>query len=128
MNLYGTDMDEEVNPLEAGLAWTVDFKDTRDFIGRLALERQKQQGVHWQTVGLVMLEKGVLRGHQTVLTDRGNGMVTSGTFSPTLGHAIALARIPKGAGGEIFVDIRGKKMPVRVVKIPFVRHGRKMFE
>jgi aminomethyltransferase len=123
MALYGQDMDESVSPLEAGLAWTVAFDEGRDFTGRAALERQKAGGVPRQTIGLVLDEKGVLRHGQPVHTASGVGEVLSGTFSPTLGRAIALARVPAGDLGAVTVDIRGKQLPVRVVKYPFVRDG-----
>lgn len=123
MNLYGQDMDETVTPYEAGLAWTVALDEGRDFIGRTVLEKQKADGTPRQMVGLVMDEKGVLRHGQKVLTAQGEGEVLSGTFSPTLGKAIAFARIPAGSPGEVRVDIRGKEVPVRVVKFPFVREG-----
>jgi aminomethyltransferase len=74
-------------------------------------------------IGLVMDDKGVLRHGQTVLTAAGEGEILSGTFSPTLGKAIAFARVPAGDLGEVRVDIRGKAVPVRVVKFPFVRDG-----
>jgi len=124
MNLYGQDMDESVTPWQAGLAWTVALDAGRDFIGRAALEKQKAGGVASVMVGLVMDEKGVLRHGQRVVTAHGDGEVLSGTFSPTLGKAIAFARVPAAAGGEAQVDIRGKLVPVRVVKYPFVRNGR----
>ena len=123
MALYGQDMDESVSPLEAGLAWTVAFDEGRDYIGRAALEAQKAAGVPRQTVGLVMDDKGVLRHGQAVFTAAGDGEILSGTFSPTLGKAIALARVPSGELGAVEVDIRGKRVPVRVVKYPFVRDG-----
>ncbi len=123
MNLYGQDMDETVTPYEAALAWTVALDEGRDFIGRSALESQKAAGVPTQLIGLVMDEKGVLRHGQKVLTANGEGEILSGTFSPTLGKAIAFARVPAGEPGEVRVDIRGKEIPVRVVKFPFVREG-----
>jgi aminomethyltransferase len=123
MALYGQDMDESVSPYEAGLAWTVALDEGRAFTGREALERQQATGVPRQTVGLVLDEKGVLRHGQAVFTAAGEGEVLSGTFSPTLGKAIALARVPAGDPGEVTVDIRGKRLPVRVVKYPFVRDG-----
>jgi aminomethyltransferase len=123
MALYGQDMDESVSPFEAGLAWTVALDDDRDFTGRDALERQQAGGVPRQTIGLVLDEKGVLRHGQAVFTEAGEGEVLSGTFSPTLGKAIALARVPAGALGDVTVDIRGKRLPVRAVKYPFVRDG-----
>ncbi len=129
MNLYGQDMDDTVSPYEAALAWTVALDDQpdgkpRDFIGRGALEAQKAKGVPSQMIGLVMDEKGVLRHGQKVLTDNGEGEILSGTFSPTLGKAIAFARVPAGTPGDVRVDIRGREVPVRVVKFPFVREGK----
>ena len=124
MNLYGQDMDETVSPYEAALAWTVSLDEGREFTGRAALEAQKAAGVPRQMIGLVMDEKGVLRHGQTVLTAAGNGEILSGTFSPTLGKAIAFARVPAGELGDVRVDIRGREVPVRVVKFPFVRDGK----
>ncbi len=124
MALYGQDMDETVSPLEAGLAWTLSFDDGRDFIGRSALDSQRAAGVARQTIGLVMDEKGVLRHGQRVIAANGEGEVTSGTFSPTLGLAIAMARVPAGDAGAVRVDIRGREVGVRVVKLPFVRDGK----
>ncbi|MBN8792649.1 MAG: glycine cleavage system aminomethyltransferase GcvT [Stenotrophomonas nitritireducens] len=123
MNLYGQDMDEAVSPFEAALGWTVSLDEGRDFIGRGVLEAQKAAGDARQMIGLVMDEKGVLRHGQKVLTANGEGEILSGTFSPTLGKAIAFARVPAGAPGDVRVDIRGKEVPVRMVKFPFVRDG-----
>ena len=128
MNLYGQDMDESVTPYEAGLGWTVALDadadgKPRDFTGRDVLETQKAAGAPRQMIGLVMDEKGVLRHGQRVLTANGDGEILSGTFSPTLGRAIAFARVPAGAPGDVRVDIRGREVPVRVVKFPFVREG-----
>jgi aminomethyltransferase len=124
MNLYGQDMDETVSPYEAGLAWTVALDEGRAFTGRDVLEAQKAGGIARQLIGLVMDEKGVLRHGQKVLTANGEGEILSGTFSPTLGKAIAFARVPAGDPGDVRVDIRGKEVPVRVVKFPFVRDGK----
>ena len=123
MNLYGQDMDESTSPYEAALAWTVALDEGRDFIGRSVLEEQAAAGAPRQMVGLVMDEKGVLRHGQKVLTANGEGEILSGTFSPTLGKAIAFARIPAGDAGQVRVDIRGREVPVRVVRFPFVREG-----
>ena len=123
MALYGQDMDETVTPLEAGLAWTVVFDEGREFNGRAVLEAQKAGGVPRQTIGLVLDEKGVLRHGQPVHTAAGVGEILSGTFSPTLGRSIALARVPGGELGDVEVEIRGKRLSVRVVKYPFVRDG-----
>ncbi|QSX79766.1 glycine cleavage system aminomethyltransferase GcvT [Agrilutibacter solisilvae] len=128
MNLYGQDMDDTVTPYEAALAWTVALDEGRDFIGRDVLERQKAGGAPRQMIGLVMDDKGVLRHGQRVITAHGDGEILSGTFSPTLGKGIAFARVPAGeiplgAAGNVRVDIRGREVPVRVVKFPFVRDG-----
>ena len=123
MALYGQDMDDHVSPFEAGLAWTVALDEGRDFIGRAALEKQKANGVPRQTIGVVMDEKGVLRHGQLIFTASGEGEVLSGTFSPTLGKSIALARVPAGELGNVEVDIRGKRFHLRPVKYPFVRDG-----
>lgn len=127
MNLYGNDMDEETSPLESNLGWTIAWEPAdRAFIGRDALEQQCQAGVAYKLVGLVMTERGVLRSHQVVTSDTapGQGEITSGTFSPTLGHAIALARVPVAFGDRAVVDIRGKAIPVNLVKPTFVRRGK----
>ena len=122
MNLYGQDMDESVSPYEAALGWTVSLDEGRAFIGREVLEQQAS-GAPRQMIGLVMDDKGVLRHGQKVLTANGEGEILSGTFSPTLGKAIAFARVPAGDPGAVRVDIRGREVPVRVVKFPFVREG-----
>ena len=126
MNLYGQDMDETVSPLESGLAWTVDLKEPRDFIGRAALERQQAAGGLRQLLGLKMTERGVLRAHQKVMTAKGEGEITSGSFSPTIGCSIALARLPAGVaiGDSVEVDLRGKPVAAQVVRFPFVRNGK----
>ncbi len=125
MALYGQDMDEDVSPLEAGLGWTVAWNpEDRDFIGREALERIRA-GAHRQSKGLVLEGKGVLRAHQKIYAgEREIGEITSGSFSPVLDRAIALARLDADAAGEITVDVRGRRLPVRVVAPPFVRHGK----
>jgi len=125
MNLYGNDMDEAVSPLDAALAWTVDLKTPREFVGRSALERD---GARKAFVGLKLLDKGVLRSHQKVVTHAGEGEITSGTFSPTLGCSIAMARVPRDVkvGDTAQVDVRGKLLQAQVVKMPFVRHGKPM--
>ena len=124
MNLYGSDMDEGVTPLESGLGWTIAWEPTdRDFVGRKALTAQRDAGPKRKLVGLVLEDKGVLRGHQKVISDGGEGEITSGTFSPTLERSIALARVPVATGAEVQVDIRGRLCKARVVKPPFVRNG-----
>jgi aminomethyltransferase len=118
-------MDENQNPLESGLAWTVSFENpARDFIGRKALESLKAAGTAKKFVALLLEDRGVLRGHQKVVTSAGDGEITSGTFSPTMEKSIALARVPRATGAAVQVDIRGKLLNARVVKAPFVRHGK----
>ncbi len=125
MNLYGNDMDETVSPLESGLAWTVALEGNRDFIGKAALEKQQAAGPARKLVGLLLLERGVLRSHQKVFAGAaGGGETTSGTFSPTLERSIGLARVPVAAADQVEVDIRGKRLPARIVKPPFVRNGK----
>ncbi|MHB1331936.1 MAG: glycine cleavage system aminomethyltransferase GcvT [Sulfuriferula sp.] len=123
MNLYGQDMDETTNPLESGLAWTVDLNSERDFIGKPALQ---SRDINQQLVGLLLLDKGVLRAHQQVHTANGVGEITSGSFSPTLQQSIALARIPLGIapGTEVEVQIRDKNLKAKIVNYPFVRNGK----
>ncbi|MGL4767013.1 MAG: glycine cleavage system aminomethyltransferase GcvT [Formosimonas sp.] len=120
MNLYGQDMDETVNPLNSGLAWTVDLVSERDFIGKATLTHSQQ------LVGLILQDKGILRSHQTVHTAHGEGETTSGTFSPTLQKSIAFARVPLGVavGDTVQVIIRDKPLSALVVKLPFVRNGK----
>ena len=123
MNLYGQDMDESISPLEAGLAWTVDLKSERDFIGKAALLANPPVR---KLVGLLLLDRGVLRGHQQVHTAHGIGEITSGSFSPTLEKSIALARVPKEVqiGDTVQVAIRDKMLAAKVVKYPFARNGK----
>lgn len=124
MNLYGQDMDRSTLPWDAGLGWTVDLRDGRDFVGRAALEKAARPQVF---LGLVLVDRGgVLRAHQKVTAAHGEGEITSGTFSPTLAVPIALARLPAGTqpGDTVHVAIRDRALAARVVKPPFVRHGK----
>ncbi|SGZ75289.1 Aminomethyltransferase (glycine cleavage system T protein) [Bathymodiolus thermophilus thioautotrophic gill symbiont] len=125
MSLYGAEMSETVSPLAAALTWTVDLTDeNRQFVGREALEKLKHKGADKTIVGLVLEGKGVIRNHQKVMTNLGEGEVTSGTFSPTMGKAIALASVPKGAQGLCEIEMRNKKVSAKIVKPPFVRNGK----
>ncbi|WP_295628947.1 glycine cleavage system aminomethyltransferase GcvT [uncultured Nitrosomonas sp.] len=127
MNLYGQDMDETKNPLESGLAWTVDLKSERDFVGKQTL---LDTAVTHQLVGLVLVDRGVLRSHQQVVGQKDGveypGEITSGGFSPTMNQSIALARISAqiAIGDEVDVVVRDKKLRAKVVKYPFVRNGK----
>ncbi len=127
LNLYGNDMDEKHNPLESGVGWTVDWEPMhRDFIGRPALEPLRGKGGGSKRVGLVLRSKGVLRDRQRVIHDGVDvGYITSGGYSPTLEKGIALARVKPGlqAGMVCEVEVRGRHMPVDVVRPPFVKRG-----
>ncbi|CAG0971174.1 aminomethyltransferase [Burkholderiales bacterium] len=122
MNLYGQDMDDTTNPFAAGLGWTIDLTAGRDFLGRGALLAEPPQ----EMLGLVLLDRGVLRGHQKVSTALGEGEITSGGFGPTLNQSIAFARLPRGVepGATVTVTVRDKPLQARVVKLPFVRQGK----
>jgi len=130
MNLYGSDMDELTDPLESGLAWTVAFDPPeRNFVGRDALEARRARGVERKLIGLLLTERAVMRSHQrVVVADVGEGEITSGSFSPTLSQSIALARVPAATGAAVQVDVRGRLLPARVVKPPFVRRGKTLIE
>lgn len=135
MNLYGNEMDDSVSPLDAGMGWTIAWEPSdRDFIGRTALEAQKADGIKTKLVGIVLETRGVMRSHQKVVVEGlGEGVscegeITSGTFSPTLQHSIAMARVPYDTGSECNIEMRGKLIPARIVKMPFVRNGKKIFE
>ena len=124
MNLYGQDMDETISPLAANMGWTIAWEpEDRNFVGRQALEQQKVSGTE-KLVGLVMTDKGVLRHGLKVTCDAGEGVITSGTFSPTLGHSLALARVPSNVGETVEVEMRKKSVTVKVVKPCFVRNGK----
>ena len=125
MNLYGQDMDDNVSPLDAGLAWTVDLVAERDFVGKAALLAGGQKK---QFLGLLLQDRGVLRAHQKVITSAGDGEITSGSFSPTLQQSIALARLPLGVaiGDTVQVLVRDKLLNAKVVKPCFVRNGKAM--
>jgi aminomethyltransferase len=130
MNLYGSDMTEQTSPLISGLGWTISWQpEDRNFIGRDVLEKEKAEGIKQKIVGLVLEERGVLRGHQkVVVTNKAEdkpleGEITSGTFSPSLQKSIALARVPVEIGDTCEVEIRGKLLKAAVVKPVFVRDG-----
>jgi aminomethyltransferase len=125
LSLYGNDIDETTNPLEAGLAWTVKF-DAADFVGKAALLTLEERGLKRRLVGFEMRGRGVAR-HGYPLLDQNSepcGICTSGSPSPTLSKAIGLGYLPsemKAIGTEFLVDCRGKKIPAVVVKTPFYR-------
>ncbi len=131
MCLYGNDIDASTTPLEAGLGWIVKFRKA-DYIGRDVLERQKEEGVERKLVGLEMVDRGIARhGYEVMLTaDDGEpaGVITSGTQSPTLGKALAMAYLPTEAteiGSEVLVQIRKRAVRARVVELPFYSRKKK---
>ena len=126
MNLYGVDMSEDHSPLTSGLAWTVAFDPAdRDFTGRAALEAEKSRGPEMQMIGIVLDGKGVLRGGQILYNGESEiGVVTSGTFSPSLKKSIAFARVAADHRGDCEVQIRRNRLPVKQVKRVFVRKGK----
>jgi len=122
MNLYGQDMDEDATPMECGLAWTVDLASGRDFVGRRALSARPAR----RQLGVVLLDRGVMRSHQAVRTAAGEGTITSGGFAPTLNRSIGLARVPAAVneGAIVAIDVRGKWLHARTASPPFVRKGK----
>jgi aminomethyltransferase len=127
--LYGQDLDLETTPLEAGLAWTVAWEPAdRDFVGRPVLEAQKQDASRRNFVGLILDERGIMRHGQRVVTGAGDGIVTSGGFSPTLQRSIALARVPAGVADACQVEIRNALRKAKIVRPPFVRNGKILVE
>jgi len=126
--LYGQDMDADTNPFEAGLGWVVDF-EKYDFVGRDALLRiQEGGGPPRRLVGFETLERAVPRHGAAVYVDgQAAGLVTSGSFAPSLERNIGFAFVPPSAaepGTEIGIDIRGRPAPARVVETPFFRRPR----
>jgi aminomethyltransferase len=127
MHLYGQDMDEGTTPLEAGLGWLVHLEMPARFIGREVLERQTAEGVPKRLVGLKLQGRAIARhGYPVLHGGEAVGEVTSGSWSPTLGEAIALAYVPAALarlGTELAVQIRGREESAVVVKRPFYRRG-----
>jgi glycine cleavage system T protein (aminomethyltransferase) len=123
-SLYGHELDENHDPIASGLTWTVAFDPAeREFIGRTALSKALMIQSEEMT-GLLLLDRGVLRSQQRVVTALGSGEITSGTFGPTINRSIALARVPRGSNGRVQVDVRGKPLAALIVKPMFVHHGR----
>ena len=124
MALYGNDLDEQHSPLDSGLAWTVGLSDDRDFVGKSRLTEQTQNGSSDRMIGLILEGRGILRhGQKLFAGEEQIGEITSGTFSPTLQESIGLARIDGEVTDTCDVDIRGKRLPARVVNYPFVIQG-----
>ena len=124
-NLYGQDMDPRFNPFDCGLTWTVDLSNNRNFIGSHAL---RNYSTKYSFVGLILIGKGILRSHQVVKTEYGDGEITSGTFSPSLEQSIAFARVPLlvKLGSFVHVVIRDQLILAKVVKPTFVRKGKSL--
>jgi aminomethyltransferase len=123
--LHGQDLGPDVSPVQARVGWAVGWKKP-SFFGRGTLLAERAEGPGRLSWGLLALDRGVLRGHLDVWDAENKvvGHTTSGTFSPTLGRGIGLALIDTAAGiaegDEIAVDVRGRRVRVRVVKPPFV--------
>jgi len=131
MCLYGHEIDDTTTPLEAGLGWIVNL-DKSDFIGRDILQLQAEEGVDRRLVGLEMVDRGIARHGYAVFDDAEAeapvGVVTSGTQSPTLGKALAMAYLPSETadiGREVFVQVRSRAVRARVVELPFYSRKKK---
>jgi len=125
MHLYGQDMNDDITPLECGLGWTVRKTDV-DFIGSSALEALREKGITRKMTGVILTERGILRHDQELLDNNGlTGIITSGSFSPTTDVAIAMAIVDKNMVENVKVQIRKKQLPVQLVKLPFVKNGKK---
>ncbi|WP_124640543.1 glycine cleavage system aminomethyltransferase GcvT [Amniculibacterium aquaticum] len=121
--LYGNDIDDTTSPLEGGLGWIT--KLDKDFVAKEIIEKQKAEGVSRKLIGFEMLEKAIPRHDYPVVDAEGNviGKVTSGTMSPMrkVGVGLAYADNPHNKlGSEIYIQIRNKNIPAKVVKLPFV--------
>jgi aminomethyltransferase len=125
MPLYGNELDRKTNPFEANLGRVVKLSKPDDFVGRAALEKAARDGVNRTLVGLIMRGRGIARhGYPVLAGERASGVVTSGTQSPSLGEAIAMASVATGdaePGTMVDVEIRGQRVPAEVVGLPFYR-------
>jgi aminomethyltransferase len=129
MPLYGHEIDEQTDPLQAGLGWAVKL-DKGDFLGREALLARQKDAARPVRVGLELAGKRIAReGYPVTATDgRKIGRVTSGTFAPTLQKAIAMAYVEPGlsaVGTEVKVDVRGNLETAKVVPLPFYKRAKK---
>ena len=123
MLFRSNDIDDSTSPLEAGLGWVTKFN--KDFIAKEILQQQKTNGLSKKLVGFTMVDRGIPRGHYIIKDAHGNpiGQVTSGTQSPTLGIGIGLGYVNieySTIDAEIYIDIRGKLLKAKVVKLPFL--------
>jgi aminomethyltransferase len=122
--LYGNDIDDTTSPIEAGLGWITKF--TKDFVNSEALKKQKEEGVKRKLVGFEITEKGIPRHGYDIVNAQGEkiGTVTSGTMSPSLNKGIGMGYVKAEYANpdtEIFVQIRKKQIPAKVVKLPFYK-------
>jgi len=125
--LYGNDIDHSTTPVEAKLGWVVKLKSEKQFIGREVLEQQKSEKPGRNLVGMMVTGKGFPRHGTPVFSgDRKVGIVTSGSIAPALGEAVCLGYIEQGfqkMGNELEAEIRGKRIPLKIVKLPFYTNG-----
>ena len=132
MNLYGFEMDESITPFECNMSWTVDFSDTdRDFYGKKALENILKEENYNELVGIMLDERTILRQGQKLWFNENkdlDGIVTSGTYSPTLKKPIALARIPKADLKSCFTEVRDKKVFAKIGSPKFIKEGKEIFK
>jgi len=128
-NLYGQDMDETTHPYECGLASAIDLKDPkRYFCGKNALLNKIDQGLAYRQAGLILEDKGILRAGLKLINHEGlSGVVTSGSYSPSLKLSIGIARVPMQSQSEVQVELRGELKRARMVKLPFIKHGASVF-
>ncbi|HHB52155.1 MAG TPA: glycine cleavage system aminomethyltransferase GcvT, partial [Saprospiraceae bacterium] len=122
--LYGNDINDTTSPIEAGLGWITKF--TKDFVNAENLKQQKEQGVHKKLVGFELTQRGIPRHDYTILDKESNpiGVVTSGTMSPSLGKGIGMGYVTtenSKVDTEIFIQIRKKAVPAKVVRLPFFK-------
>jgi len=124
--LYGNDINDTTSPIEAGLGWITKFTDTKDFVNKAALLKQKTEGVQKKLVGFEMIDKGIPRQHYPILNADGKeiGEVTSGTQSPSLKIAIGMGYVATEYAKtdmEIFISVRDKSLKAKIVKLPFYK-------
>jgi len=126
--LYGNDINNEITTVEANLGWVVKEKDGINFVGQEVLLKQKSEGTKRISVGLNLLDKGILRaGYKVFKDEKEIGFISSGTFAPTLKKTVGLGLINseyKAIGTELYILIRGKKKRAVIVKTPFYSRGR----
>ena len=132
MNLYGFEMDKMISPLECNMAWTVSLKDKkRNFIGKESFQLKKKKGGYPILKGLLFEDRSIVRSNQDIFMDEQKmvrGVVTSGTYSPTLKKSIALARIPPSDLKNCLAEVRGNVVKALVGEPSFVKEGKIVFK